>query len=89
MTMTIERFCDKHLACADGRRWALSCGSTTMDELWKREDLKHEWREWIYTREGVLSRTDAIRFACWSVRKIWHLLTDERSCKVIEVVEAE
>ena len=88
MTMTIERFCDKHDACQEGRKWALSRGATTMVELWKRDDLKHEWREWIYTREGVFSKTDAIRFACWSVRKIWHLLTDERSRKAIEVVEA-
>ena len=88
MAMTIEQFCDKHLACTEGRKWALSCGSDTMAELWKREDLKREWREWIYTREGVLTKSDALRFSCWSVRQIWYLLTDERSRKAVEVVEA-
>ena len=88
MDMTIEEFCDKHSACADGRNWALSCGSTTMHELWLREDLRHEWRMWIMQRDGVMTRTECVRLACWSVRQIWPLLTDERSRKAIEVTEA-
>ena len=88
MDMTIEEFCDKHSACADGRNWALSCGSTTMHALWLREDLRHEWRMWIMQRDGVMTRTECVRFSCWSVRQIWQLLTDERSRKAIEVTEA-
>ena len=49
--MTIAEFCDKHGACADGREWALACGSKSMAALWKRDDLKPEWRIWVATRE--------------------------------------
>ena len=38
---------------------------------------KPEWLIWIATREGVLSDSDVRLFACWSVRQVWHLLTDE------------
>ena len=58
-----------------------------MNELWLREDLKHEWRMWIFERPCVIDKTTAIRFACWSVRQVWHLLTDERSRTAIETVE--
>ena len=86
MTLSIKEFCNKHSACPEGRRWALSCGATTMQELWQRDDLKHEWRMWI-VKFGVLTKPELLRFACWSVRQIWPLLTDERSRKAIETVE--
>jgi len=39
VTMTIKEFCDKHSACSSGREWALSCGASTMQKLWQRDDL--------------------------------------------------
>lgn len=88
MEMTVKYFCDKHfLACTEGRDWALATGCATMQELWLRDDMRYEWRMWIIRRDGVLTRNELLRFACWSVRQVWHLLTDERSKATIEVVE--
>ena len=87
MAMTIKEFCDKNDACADGRKWALATGDATIDQIWQRDDLSHEWRMWIATRRGVLSDRDARLFACWCVRQVWHLLIDDRSRKAVEVAE--
>jgi hypothetical protein len=83
--MTINEFCDRHFACNKGRDWALSTGCTTMTELWRRADLRIEWRVWIATRSGVLDDTTLRLFACWCVRQVWHLVTDERSRRAVDV----
>jgi hypothetical protein len=85
--MKISTFCDHHHACSDGREWALATGCKTMQELWKRKDIPPFWRIWIATRPGVLSDRDARLFACWCVRRVWHLLTDERSKDAVRVAE--
>jgi hypothetical protein len=85
--MKINEFCDKHDACSNGRRWAISTGAETMDELWRRNDVNPEWRIWIATRPGALDDRALRLFACWSVRQIWHILTDERSRQAVEVAE--
>ena len=85
--MTIAEFCEKHDACADGREWAIGTGLTTMAELWLREDMRPEWREWIATRTGVLTDRELRLYGCWCVRQVWHLLTDERSRTAVEVSE--
>ena len=87
MTMTITEFCDLHDACADGREWAIGTGLTTMADLWKREDMCPEWREWIATRPGVLTDRELRLYACWCARQVWYLLTDERSRTAVEVSE--
>ena len=87
MDMTIEEFCDKHSACADGKEWALSCGAASMHELWRRKDLNPEWRLWIATQPGVFSEKELRLFGCWCVRQIWPLLTDGRSRKAVDVAE--
>ena len=87
MSMTITKFCYIHSACADGREWAIGTGCTTMADLWKREDMRPEWREWIATRPGVLADRELRLYGCWCVRQVWHLLTDERSRTAVEVSE--
>ena len=85
--MTITEFCDMHDACAEGRKWAIGTGLTTMADLWPREDMRPEWREWIATRPGVLEDRELRLYGCWCVRKVWHLLPDERSRTAVEVSE--
>ncbi|HSW63903.1 MAG TPA: hypothetical protein VLH56_11450 [Dissulfurispiraceae bacterium] len=58
-----------------------------MAELWKRDDIIPEWRIWIATRPGVMNDRDSRLFACWCVRQVWHLLTDERSRNAVQVAE--
>jgi hypothetical protein len=87
MRMTIEEFCDKYNACSKGRKWAIGTGLTTMADLWKREDMRYEWREWIATRQGVLTDRELRLYACWCVRQVWHLLEYERSRHAVEVAE--
>ena len=85
--MKITEFCEKHDACAEDRTWASGTGCTTMADLWPREDMRPEWREWIATRPGVLTDRELRLYACWCARQIWHLLTDERSRTAVMVAE--
>jgi hypothetical protein len=80
-------FCREHRACTAGREWALATGCKTMRGLWARKDVPHDWRIWIATRPGVMSERDARLFACWCVRRVWRLLTDERSREAVRVAE--
>ena len=85
--MTIEQFCDQFGACLAGREWALATGCTMMSEVWRRKDLRHDWRMWIITRPGVATDRDLRLFACRCTRDVWHLLTDERSRNAVRVAE--
>ena len=85
--MTITEFCKKRKACAEGLKWAIGTGCTTMADLWKREDMRPGWREWVATRPGVLTDRELRLYACWCARQIWHLLTDERSRTAVMVAE--
>ena len=82
--MTITEFCDRHHACADGRRWArASC--KTMQEAWDK--ARPEWLIWIATRLGVLDGRTLRRFAVWSARRVQHLISDQRSVACLDVAE--
>ena len=82
--MTIKQFCDEHDACADGKAWAMA-NCKSMPDVWKK--LQPDWLVWVATRRGVLTDTELRLFACWCVRQIWHLLTDKRSRRAVEVAE--
>jgi hypothetical protein len=56
-----------------------------MSELWRRADMRIDWRVWIATRPGVLDDTTLRLFACWCAQQVLHLDTDERSRRVVEV----
>ena len=82
--MTIEEFCKKHLACSEGREWALA-NCTSMSEAWAK--LKPEWMIWVATREGVLTDKELRLFAVWSARQVQHLMKDHRSIAALDVAE--
>lgn len=81
---SIESFCERNMACEDGLAWALET-CKTMDDVWKT--AKPDWLIWVATRKGVLDDKTLRLFACWSVRRVWHLLTDERSRNAVEIAE--
>jgi hypothetical protein len=80
----MREFLRKHNACSDGYEWAMA-NCESMADVW--ETARPDWLIWVATREGVLSDCDLCLFACWSVRQVWDLLTDERSRNAVEVAE--
>lgn len=94
--MKTKDFLKKYDACTGGAKWALSI-SEDMVDVWDAmiEQGKHEWLLWTATRPGVFPDTVLRKLACRFVRetpladdrKVWDLLTDERSRIAIEVAE--
>lgn len=94
--MKTKEFLKKHDACTGGARWALSI-SEDMADVWEAmiEQGKHDWLIWTATRPGVFSDSILRKLACRVIRetpladgrKVWDLLTDERSRKAVEVAE--
>jgi hypothetical protein len=95
--MKTKDFLKKHDACIDGAKWALSIGKD-MADVWDAmiEKGKHDWLIWTATRPGLFPDTVLRKLACRFVRetplhdgrKVWDLLTDERSRRAVEVAEA-
>ena len=94
--MKTKEFLKKHDACTGGAKWALSI-SGDMADVWDamiKQD-RHDWLIWTATRPGVFSDSTLRKLACRFVRetpladgrKVWDLLTDERSRRVVEVAE--
>ena len=95
-TMKTRDFLKKHDACTEGAKWALSIGGD-MADVWDamiKQD-RHDWLIWTATRPGVFSDSTLRKLACRFVRetsladgrKVWDLLTDERSRRAVEVAE--
>ena len=82
--LTIDEFCDKHNACADGREWALA-HCENMADAWVK--LPDDYLIWVATRPGVLTDLELRQFALWCARQVEHLMEDERSKEALNVVE--
>jgi len=61
--------------------------SVTILDLMRRKDIPAHELIWAATRPGILSDKTLRLFACKCVREVWHLLTDERSRRAVEVAE--
>ena len=60
----------------------------TLDPEWHEDKQKFVCRSMRLVRQVDSYNEKTLRlFACWSVRQIWHLLTDERSRRAVEVAE--
>ena len=81
--MNIRDFCKKYRACADG--YERNKNFENMQDFF--ENSEH-YDDVIWAACQVLDEKDRMRFACWCVRQVWHLLKDKSSKKVIEVAEA-
>ena len=80
--MTPAEFCEIRNACDEGREWAIA--QPDMATVWNT--AKHRWLIWIAQR--ALPAREIRLFACFCARQNWHLLTDARSRKAVEVAEA-
>ena len=61
--------------------------SGTILDILKDHRIQAKDRIWAATCKGVLDDKTLRLFACKCVREVWHLLTDERSRKAVEVAE--
>lgn len=94
--MKTKEFLEKHSACVEGAQGALSI-SDDMSGVWDAliKEGRHAWLMWTATRPGVFPDSVLRKLACRFIRetpladgrKVWDLLTDERSRKVVEVAE--
>ena len=61
--------------------------SGTILDILKDKRIQAKDRIWAATRKGILDDRTLRLFACKCVREVWHLLTDKRSRKAVEVAE--
>ena len=93
MNPTPKDFCESHDAYLENRLLALPY--KTMAEIWDACP-RADWLIWILEKTGQNMDSKTLRlFACWCVRetplsdgrKVWDLLTDERSRNAVIVAE--
>ena len=87
MTTTLDELIEKHDPCAHARAWLKSEGIKTPSEAWKK-CRDPEWMLWTLEKIGYADDRVLLLWSCWCVRQVWHLLTDERSRRAVEVAEA-
>ena len=97
--MTIDEFAKKYNACLDGVKWAKKyCKTGLMSEAYEKlkkgkSKAVKEFFEWVFYRahpENIVRKVSC-RFVRETPladgRKVWDLLTDERSRRAVEVAE--
>ena len=87
---TIELCESGYHACTDKHliEWVnVELWEVELDGEIKSNDDKIVSQRMRFIRQLPWTDMDCHRLACWSVRQVWHLLTDERSRTVIEVKE--
>ena len=93
MNITTKDFYESHYACPENRLLALRY--ETMAEVWDACP-RADWLIWMLERTSHKLNPKMLRlFACWCVRetplsdgrKVWDLLTDERSRNAVIVAE--
>jgi len=70
-------------ACAEAVAWV---GDQSLQHAWTMTG-HGDWMLWLLQRLGYDDERVLRLHACWCVRQVWHLLTDERSRNVVEVAE--
>ena len=97
--MTVSKFCIKFNACELVRRCAYKQlplkSKAMMSDIWPILKSRQEYFLWAVSREGVFSDKDLRLIACRIVRetpltdgrKVWDLLTDERSRNTVIAAE--
>lgn len=80
----LETLLDKHGACYEAREWASDF--STPIKAWNACQ-NPAWMLWALDRLGVFDEKNSRLFSCWCVRQVWHLLTDDRSKRAVEVAE--
>ena len=88
----LDKLLVKHKACDEARTWAKDF--VTPAAAW-RACTNPQWMLWAIEASGVTDDKKRRLFACWCVRytpladgrRVWDLLTDERSRRAVEVAE--
>lgn len=84
MSTELMQLLKSHRACDDAVKWCKQF--KTPAAAWKACQ-KPEWMLWALDALGIKDDQKSRLFACWCVRQVWNLLTDERSKKAVEVAE--
>ncbi|MEK7557209.1 MAG: hypothetical protein AAB538_04500 [Patescibacteria group bacterium] len=82
--INIRRYLKRRGACAEGVNFASKYD--TLAEAWTN-CICPDWMFWMLKKIDYHDDRKLRLFACWCVRRVWHLLTDERSKQAVEVAE--
>ena len=81
--MTLREYAKQKGACAEGLKWL---GDRNLQQMWN-ECQRSDWMAWLLEQLGYNDERVLRLYACWCVRQVWHLLTDECSRTAVEVAE--